>query len=422
MFCPHCGCESPDGANFCSICGAPLPNSEPKAQERPSRPLWPWIALCLALLAAVIVLLVLLLGGKENASPKPLSPAETVSPETTGESPSPNPKPTTEIIVITPSPAATTVTPAPSTPTPTAKAVPDTVRICYGTTPLEEFTEAVGNSLDLKAMAFPDALFADASFQWSVSDPSVLKLEPDAKGRNCTITVLKNPGSPVTLTATCEGIQGSVLVYTKAAPAGSTELSGDRLYRINIFLSNFSEQMKPSFNSSNAADDFLIRFVELYCKLNHHDRIVYLEGDECLSLEDANLYLNRFFARSVNPLNNTEYMLSAWNTFVYRDGYFRFPAADGEAYNHFTVAYDMTANGDGTYTVQFQNYELDLMEYWDSGMSDSLYHLNNDEVANLVWSGKAKPVQGGTAVVRDYTFNGVPTFQILSYEVWNIIF
>ena len=417
MFCPHCGCESPDGANFCSICGAPLPNSEPKAQERPSRPLWPWIALCLALLAAVIVLLVLLLGGKENASPKPLSPAETFSPETTGESPSPNPKPTTEIIVITPSPAAAT-----ATPTPTVKAVPDAVRICYGVTPLEEFTEAVGNSLQLRAAAYPEALFPDASFQWSVSDPSVLKLEPDAKGQTCTITVLKNPGSPVTLTVSCEGIQGSVLVYTKAAPAASTELSGDRLYRINIFLSNFSEQMKSSFNSSNAADDFLIRFVELYCKLNHHERIVYLEGDECLSLEDANLYLNRFFARSVNPLNNTEYMLSAWNTFVYRDGYFRFPAADGEAYNHFTVAYDMTANGDGTYTVQFQNYELDLMEYWDTGMSDSLYHMNNDEAANLVWNGRAKPVQGGTAVVRDYTFNGVPTFQILSYEVWSITY
>ena len=417
MFCPHCGCESPDGANFCSICGAPLPNSEPKAQERPSRPLWPWIALCLALLAAVIVLLVLLLGGKENASPKPLSPAETFSPETTGESPSPNPKPTTEIIVITPSPAAAT-----ATPTPTVKAVPDAVRICYGVTPLEEFTEAVGNSLQLRAAAYPEALFPDASFQWSVSDPSVLKLEPDAKGQTCTITVLKNPGSPVTLTVSCEGIQGSVLVYTKAAPAASTELSGDRLYRINIFLSNFSEQMKSSFNSSNAADDFLIRFVELYCKLNHHERIVYLEGDECLSLEDANLNHNRFFARSVNPLNNTEYMLSAWNTFVYRDGYFRFPAADGEAYNHFTVAYDMTANGDGTYTVQFQNYELDLMEYWDTGMSDSLYHMNNDEAANLVWNGRAKPVQGGTAVVRDYTFNGVPTFQILSYEVWSITY
>ena len=346
MFCPHCGCESPDDARFCSLCGAPLQKAEPTAQQAPSRPLWPWIVLCLALLAAVILLLGLLLGrGKSSKQPSPaVSPAESMLPVIAGQSPSPAPQPTTEIIVITPSPAAEPT----ATVSPTVKPVPDAVRICYGSTPLEEFTEAVGNSLQLRAAAYPEALFPDASFQWSVSDPSVLKLEPDAKGQTCTVTVLKAPGSPVTLTANCEGIQGSVLVYTKAAPAGSAELSGDRLYRINIFLSNFSEQMKSSFNSTNAAD--------------------------------------------------------------------------GEAYNHFTVAYEMTANADGTYTVQFQNYELDLMEYWDSGMSDSLYHLNNDEVANLVWSGRAKPVQGGTAVVRDYTFNGVPTFQILSYEVWSIIY
>ena len=143
--------------------------------------------------------------------------------------------------------------------------IPDAVRICYGTTQLEEFTEAVGNSLDLKALAFPEALFADASFQWSVSDPSVLKLEPGPKGRNCTITVLKNPGSPVTLTASCEGIQGSVLVYTKAAPAGSTELSGDRLYRVNIFLSNFSEQHafeRYTFSADSPyIDDIVNKFV-----------------------------------------------------------------------------------------------------------------------------------------------------------------
>ena len=420
MFCPHCGCESPDDARFCSICGAPLQKAEPTAQERLSRPLWPWIVLCLALLAAVILLLILLLGrGKSSKQPSPAaSPAESALPVITGQSPTPAPQPTTEIIVITPCPSAEPT----ATAAPTAQPIPDAVRICYGSTPLEEFTEAVGNSLQLRAAAYPEALFPDASFQWSVSDPSVLKLEPDAKGQTCTVTVLKAPGSPVTLTANCEGIQGSVLVYTKAAPAGSAELSGDRLYRINIFLSNFSEQMKSSFNSTNAADDFLLRFVELYCKLNHHDRISYLEGEECLSLEDANLYLQRFFDRSVNPVNNTEYMLSAWNTFTYRDGYFRFPAADGEAYNHFTVAYEMTANADGTYTVQFQNYELDLMEYWDNGISDPIYHMNNDEVANLVFSGRAKPVQGGTAVVRDYTFNGVPTFQILSYEVWSIIY
>ena len=82
----------------------------------------------------------------------------------------------------------------------------------------------------------------------------------------------------------------------------------------------------------------------------------------------------------------------------------------------------MKQNSDGTYTVQFQNFDLDLDEYWGKGMTNDLYWLNNDQVANLVWSGRAKPVQGGTAVVRDYTFNGSTTYQILSYEVWNISF
>ena len=82
----------------------------------------------------------------------------------------------------------------------------------------------------------------------------------------------------------------------------------------------------------------------------------------------------------------------------------------------------MTSNGDGTYTVQFQNYELDLNEFWDKGIDNSIYYMNNDQVANLVWSGRAKPFQGGTAVVRDYTFNGRATYQILSYEVWGITF
>ena len=191
MFCPHCGCESPDDARFCSLCGAPLQKAEPTAQQAPSRPLWPWIVLCLALLAAVILLLGLLLGrGKSSKQPSPaVSPAESMLPVIAGQSPSPAPQPTTEIIVITPSPAAEPT----ATVSPTVKPVPDAVRICYGSTPLEEFTEAVGNSLQLRAAAYPEALFPDASFQWSVSDPSVLKLEPDAKGQTCTVTGLTAP-------------------------------------------------------------------------------------------------------------------------------------------------------------------------------------------------------------------------------------
>ena len=207
-----------------------------------------------------------------------------------------------------------------------------------------------------------------------------------------------------------------------APAAGTVPLDADLQYRINIFLSNFSEQGVRSFNSSNAADDFLIRFVRLYCKINHHDLITYENGEECLSLDTANLYLNRFFGRTIEPVNGQEFMIDAWHSFRFENGAFRFEAADGESHNGFTVVYGMTKNADGTYTVQFQNYELDLDEYWDKGMENSLYQLDNDGVADLVWAGRATPVQGGTAVVRDYSFNGRPTFQILSYEVWYIEF
>ena len=180
---------------------------------------------------------------------------------------------------------------------------------------------------------------------------------------------------------------------TVAPSAGAVKLDADLQYRINIFLSNFSEQGVLSFNSSNAADDFLIRFVRLYCKINHHDLITYENGEECLSLDTANLYLNRFFGRTIEPVNGQEFMIDAWHSFRFENGAFRFEA----------VVYGMTKNADGTYTVQFQNYELDLDEYWDKGMENSLYQLDNDGVADLVWAGRA-------------------TFQILSYEVWYIEF
>lgn len=210
---------------------------------------------------------------------------------------------------------------------------------------------------------------------------------------------------------------------TAPASAGAVKLEGDLLYRINIFLSNFSEQGAVSFNAATAADDYLIRLVEIYCKINHRSCIIYLNGEECLSLEDANLYLNRFFGRTISPYNGAEYLLDAWNSFRYQDGYFRFPAADGESYNKFTVVYEMDANTDGTYTVQFQIYELGLEEYWNTpGVDNSFYRLNTDQAAALVWDYRIRPVQGGTAVVRDYTFNGRATYQILSYEVWDIEF
>lgn len=236
-----------------------------------------------------------------------------------------------------------------------------------------------------------------------------------------TPTPIPDPVVPVTVPPTLPPVTFVPVTPPPTLPSAQIPLGGEMLYRINIFLSNFSEQGVQSFTSATVADDYIIRVVELYCKINHPSLIVYQNGEECLSLADANTYLVRFFGRSVNPYEGAEYMLDAQHSFRYSAGYFRFPAADGEAYNRFTVAYEMLDNGDGSYTVSFQIFALDLGEYFDGGMDSGLYWLSNDEAASLVQAGRIAPVQGGTAVVTPYTFNGQNTFQIRSYQVWNLV-
>ena len=41
-------------------------------------------------------------------------------------------------------------------------------------------------------------------------------------------------------------------------------------------------------------------------------------------------------------------------------------------------------------------------------------------MAALVSSKRVKPVQGGTAIVKDFKFNSVDTYQIIKYDVWDL--
>ena len=200
-------------------------------------------------------------------------------------------------------------------------------------------------------------------------------------------------------------------------------LDKDLQYRINIFLSNFSEQSFLNMKLSTAPDDQLMKFVWIYCKINHGGAISYDGSFETIPLGTMNEYLNRFFGLTRSPANGASYMLDQWNSFSYHDGKFWFPAASGESYNKFTVVDSMKSNGDGTYTVDFQVYELGLEEYWNTpGIDNSYYWLNSEQVSAKVWDYKCMPVQGGTAVVRDFTYNGRATFQLISYEIWDIEF
>ena len=136
-----------------------------------------------------------------------------------------------------------------------------------------------------------------------------------------------------------------------------------------------------------------------------------------------NALLQRFFDRTVSPYDGQEYMLSLWQNFRFSDGRFRIPASDGESYDRFSVVYDMTPLDDGSYEVKFQVYSLSLEIYWNTpGIDDKYYHLDNDGAAALVWGEQLWPEQGGLARVRPYVNNGRATYQLMSYETWDIEF
>ena len=106
------------------------------------------------------------------------------------------------------------ITPMPP-PSPTPGPTPEELKVFYYETELEEFTEKVGESVRLRVRAYPEADFADAVYQWSVSDPRRLTITVSEDTRTCTVLCLKHEPGPVTLTVSCNGVEKQITVYTR---------------------------------------------------------------------------------------------------------------------------------------------------------------------------------------------------------------
>ena len=115
----------------------------------------------------------------------------------------------------TPTPDPSTVIIEPPTPSPTPTPVPESVKVFFFEDEKEEFTEAVGETVKLKAVAYPVDQFPNATFKWSVNDESVIKLTVSEDTKECEVLCLKHQPGGVTLTVECEGVTKTVHVYTK---------------------------------------------------------------------------------------------------------------------------------------------------------------------------------------------------------------
>ena len=105
--------------------------------------------------------------------------------------------------------------PAMPSPTPTPGPMPRDMQVYFYENELEEFTEQVGESVRLRVKAYPEELFGDAVYHWSVSDPTVLKLSVSEDSRECVVLCLSHRPGGVILTVECNGFTRDIQVYTR---------------------------------------------------------------------------------------------------------------------------------------------------------------------------------------------------------------
>ena len=194
-------------------------------------------------------------------------------------------------------------------------------------------------------------------------------------------------------------------------------LSAEQRTSLNLFLSNFSELYFRHFSRDETPDRAaLVSFAYLHNKINSfgRDKISVREWNGevyySISAADVNACLERFFGVSIDP---AEFALDSHT--VGSDGQrYYFPAADGEAYNTFSVARELISDGSGTYRVKFDVYGLDILTYFDDNGIDGFYYTLT--AAEAAENSQLEYRGSGEATLEDYDNNGSATYRLIAYD------
>lgn len=230
---------------------------------------------------------------------------------------------------------------------------------------------------------------------------------------------------------------------TQTAPATQgtpVNLTPDLQYSVNIFLSNFSEQgfgadgvwdeasqtyvAKDSYFESKTADPMqMIKMAWLNAKINgyEYEHISYDNTSYYgVSFETINYLTEWFFGRSFSAKDVVPEDWYGRQNWIVVDDMVCHLAADGETYNKFSVADEMTDLGNGLYRVNFTVYYAEIgspLAYVGGPIQDkSVYYLSASEAAAHTYLDAGRK---GFAIIKPYvTPNGTSTFTIVSYELF----
>lgn len=183
---------------------------------------------------------------------------------------------------------------------------------------------------------------------------------------------------------------------------------------LNVFLSNFSELDFPKFKRGSFDAAALVNFAYMHNKINSfgRDRIDVRQwnGEICYSIStsDVDACLERFLGVQID---HEGFEMDMHEIGCDGERYY-FPAADGEAFNTFSVAKTMVESAPGIYEVTFDIYGLDYEVYWETGLEDKYYAMTSEQARS---SGVLTLTGSGEAQLEDYENNGSPTWRLLNY-------
>lgn len=253
---------------------------------------------------------------------------------------------------------------------------------CCLSIPLEKYTEGPDNAEPPTAQATQPVATTPATTPTGATEPTEA---PTAAPTEAPTTA---PTEAPTVPA-----QGNVIPLTDTIRQ-----------RINVFLSNFSEQ---GFDHYPADNYNLLQFGYMYCKINRSEKLGTTDSTYYVKKTDMDTFLKDFFGKTAPGQGYDGY--GPYDSIIFENNAYHFPAADGECVDYLSIVSEMTKNSNGTYDVEFDIYLA------EEGTQSSYYKLTAEQAAK---SGKLQWCGSGSAIVRDYTRStGKVSYQLIRYEL-----
>ena len=198
--------------------------------------------------------------------------------------------------------------------------------------------------------------------------------------------------------------------------------------RINTFLSNFSEVFFLEYDvfsermdpEDALRDEYeLVRYGYLHLKINDSAKVKSDGYNYVVTRADMDKCLNRFLGHTVSAGDKSRTYATQYGDYTetaeYKNSAYYFPAADGEAYNQFTVVNRVMLTVDDCYYVEFNVYSLDLETYFDTGLNSSYYQMTASEA---LLDSRLTYEYSGSAKVRDYQSGTYRSYSLVDYRIY----